>query len=210
MKCELLSIREGVPTSQRTNERRYRIRDAPGISTTEPPVKASEDDERAFIPRSLTKIHKRIEHWTTRQDEFWLSIRFDVGGVDDEVFELEKYSIFVSYGQYHEALWGIVKTKPCQHEEKTPEPLSLDLDAKTFTGLQWTGVQEECRIFIALVRGNARSRWLVVHGLLGRGINYNGTREQVHQQVMLRCDSCCDLCAVRAAGALQGKWLVVL
>ena len=120
----------------------------------------------------------------------------------------QRYTLYASYAQFHDALWGVVKTIPCSHRNRDCEALPLDLDAKTFAGLTWAngdGDAGETRICICLVKGDARARWLVVNGIIA-----NSDQGALRRQVLLRCDGCCEDCSVRAASAMKGAWLVVL
>lgn len=76
--CELLSIKRGVPNITRTGERKYQIADAPPMKRhVRTPVVV--DKGNSYLSRCMTKIHKRTEHYSSRTDEFWLSIiRFDI------------------------------------------------------------------------------------------------------------------------------------
>lgn len=214
--CELLSIKRGVPTNTQTGERKYRIADAPAVErTVRTPIVI--DKGNSYLSRCLNKVHKRTEHYSSRVDEFLLSIRFDI-----EDFERPqhiskrnpdegsvRYSIYASQSLFHEALWGISKTTPCAHPKQDSRPLPLDLGTMTVAGLTWANGDGQAtaatRICICLVKEDARARWLVVHGLIA-----NGETGALRRQVLLRCDGCCEDCAVKAASAMKGNWLVVL
>ena len=100
---------------------------------------------------------------------------------------------------------------PCRHHDEGARPLPLDLGAVTVAGLTWgtgDGETADIQICICLVKGDARARWLVVHGLWPK--YYEGNLER---QVLLRCEGCCAACAacaVKQASAMQGKWVVIL
>ena len=82
------------------------------------------------------------------------------------------------------------------------------MGAVTVSGLTWAngdGPINSARICICLVKGDARAQWLVVNG-----INANDNEGALNRQVLLRCDGCCEDCAVKAASAMKGNWLVVL
>ncbi len=204
--CELLYIKRGVPTNTRTGERKYRITDAPSIRNDSKSLPRLIDTiGNSYLPRCVAKIYKRAEHYTSRSDEFWLSIRFDVKESEysrpvktvdrsSEVPVLEtvgskegkdtRYSLFASYEEFNSALWGVVKTTPCHHRNPSCEPLPLDLDACTVGGLIWAKGDGEARgnrICICLIKGDARARWLAVYGIIansGGGI--------LTRQVLLR------------------------
>ena len=221
MDCELLCVRRGVPTNTQTGERKYRIRDAPdvdqGLSIRTPYVLDNKDSYRS---RCAVKVHQRTEYYSSRTDEFWLSIRFEVQ--DSHLINFPynaNYFIHSSYAQFHQALWGMVKTKPCPcpHSDGTDKTLPLDLGAKAGGGVIWgggDGAFNSTRIAISLVKGNARARWLVVDNSRdgredpeSRGLIGGGT---LGRRALLRCDACCEDCAVKAASGMKGNWLVVL
>ena len=209
--CELLSIRRGVPTNTRTGERKYQIADAPHFQQSVRTPKRL-DHGGSYVSRCVTKVSKRIEHYSTRTDEFWLSIRFDIEEVElphrPIVGQDPRYPLYASYALFQEALWGVVKTIPCGHRNQDLRTMSLDLDVITATGLIWSsgdGDIQGTRICILLVKGDARSRWLVVNGLMP-----TSDAGCLNRQVLLRCNGCCDDCAVRAASAMKGRWLVIL
>ena len=212
--CELLSIKRGVPTNQQTGERKYRIADAPAVEGhIRTPIIV--DKGNSYLPRCLNKVHKRTEHYSSRIDEFLLSVRFDIEDFERPQYISRRYpeegntrySIYASQSDFHEALWGIIKTIPCRHAKGDGRPLPLDLGTVTVAGLTWANGdgQATSRICICLVHGDARARWLVVHGLVP-----NSEPGALRRQVLLRCDGCCEDCAVKTASAMKGNWLVVL
>ena len=214
--CESLSIKRGVPTNTKTLERKYRIADAPAIErNVRTPIVVDRGD--SYLPRCFTKVYKRTEHYSSRTNEFLLSIRFDIEDLEPprwfsplhpEEKDI-KYAIYASYSQFHEALWGTIKTLPCAHCDGDGKPLQLDMGVVTVAGLTWANGDGQAtrtnRICICLVKGDARARWLVVNGLI-----QNSDMGALNRQVLLRCDGCCENCAVKAASAMKGQWLVIL
>ena len=216
--CDRLCIKQGVPTNTQTLERKHRIVDARhsdkmGYST--PKVFKRES---SYLPRCVTIVRERKEHYSSVIEEFRLSIRFDIEELDyhnrKDTQDItsgqpQRYSMYASYSQFHRALWGVVKTMPCPHRELgNRELLPLDLDAVTASGLIWAngdGDAAGIRICICLVKGNARARWLVVNGIMP-----NAHPGMIQRRVMLRSKDCCADCAVKAAGRMKGDWLVVL
>ncbi|KAL8720415.1 MAG: hypothetical protein Q9181_007913, partial [Wetmoreana brouardii] len=176
--CELLSIKRGVPTNTRTGERKYQITDAPSIEENLRTPKILDKGD-SYLPRCVTKVYKRTEHYSSRSEAFWLSIRFDIEEVDfhrqtlsQRAGQDQRYSLYASHSQFHEGLWGVVKTIPCHHRNEDCGPLPLDQDAMTVTGLTWAngdGDAVDTRICICLVKGDARARWLVVNGIFSNG-----------------------------------------
>ncbi|KAL8858754.1 MAG: hypothetical protein Q9178_004671 [Gyalolechia marmorata] len=216
--CELLCIKQGVPTNTQTLERKYRIVDAmisDKVGDSTPKVFKRES---SYLPRCVTTVRERKEHYSSGIDEFRLSIRFDIEELDYHnrkdtqnitSSDLQRYSMYASYSQFHKSLWGVVKTMPCPHRGLGErELLPLDLDAVTVSGLNWANDEGDAwgpRICICLVKGDARARWLVVNGT--KGTAYPG---QIKRRVMLRSKDCCEDCAVKAAGRMQWNWLVIL
>lgn len=101
--CELVYIRQGVPTNTRTGERKNRIADALMILQT-PQWSDLLISEDSYIPRCAKKVYKRTEHYSTKSSEFWLSIRYNI---EDSEFHgrtpsqkrgrPQKYSIHASH-----------------------------------------------------------------------------------------------------------------
>ena len=219
LNCETLRIERGVPTNRKTGERKYRIADAPcveqGLRTPN-----LVDNGSSYLPRCVTKVYKRTEYYSSRANEFWLSIRFDI---EEQLFsrrdlaqqtcelgEKIRYSVYASHSKFHDALGGIVKSTPCSHPDNDGKTLPLDLGTVTAAGLTWaygSGAVDHNRICICLVKGDARARWLVVNGILP---STNMESPALDRKLLLRCDGCCEDCAVKAAAAMEGNWLLVL
>ena len=215
---ELLSIKRGVPTNVRTNERKFLILDAPPV-----PLKGNGrhpviiDRGPSYLPRCVTPVTKRTEMYSSRSKEFWLSIRFDVDESSSPLRsgEQAKFPLYASYRQFHGALCGVIKTARCSHADEDPQPLQLDLGVVTAKGFQWVSgdVGDDTRICILLVRNDSRARWLAVCNLIYRkwGIDvYYDETYRLERRVVLRCPGCCDDCAVKFASSMPGKWLVIL
>ena len=213
--CESLCIKRGVPTNTRTQERRYQISDAPRIRPPSPPKGPALrpwviEKSGSYVPRCLTPVVKRTEHYSSRSKDFWLSIRYDI--VESWPDGVKKYSLYASHRQFHEALWLVVKTEPCGHAQDPPQREELDLGVVTVKGFDWTAESgtENHRVCVCLVMGDSRARWLVVGGIIQDTDEAENVPDGLARRVMLRCDSCCVDCAVKAASSLEGKWLVIL
>ena len=219
LRGDMVCIKQGVPTNVRTGKRKYRIVDAPSMEKSHRTPKIFEKTG-SYVPRCMTKVTKRTEHYSTRSDEFWLSIRFDVEEIDFETRTatqreglVQRYSLYGSYSQFIRGLCGLIRTAPCTHRKEIDGPLALDLDAETAVGLDWSfcsDLFDENWICIGLVKGDARARWLVVYSSASTAdVNNIGT-----QQWVLRCDGCCANCAVKFApswiGQGMGRRLVIL
>lgn len=214
--CELISLQRGIPTNQRTNERKCCISDAPRIY---PKGKfwgpGLIDKGNSYVPRCISPVAKRTELYSTRAKGFWLSIRFDVVWLPaPSRSEPElNFSLYVSYKQLHEALWKTIKTEPCPHPGNDIKPVQLDLGVSTAKGFDWMQENEESlsqRILISLVKGDSRARWLVLAGTVKYEADLIRATGQMKRRVLLRCDGCCEDCAVKAASAMEGKWLVII
>jgi hypothetical protein len=213
--CESLSIKRGVPTNTRTQERRYQISDAPRIRPPAPPKGSAPspwviEKSGSYVPRCFTPVVKRTEHYSSRSKDFWLSIRYDI--VESWPEGVKKYSLYASHRQFHEALWGVVKTAPCAHPKDLSKNEVLDLGVVTVKGFDWTSEMgtENHRICVCLVTGDSRARWLVIGGIIRDADGAENVSEGLTRRVMLRCDSCCVNCAIQSASSLEGKWLVIL
>lgn len=211
--CELLCIKQGVPTNTRTNERKYRITDAPMLGMRRPkPVILDEKD--SYLPRCVTKVVKRTEHYSSRSSGFWFSIRFDVEEQDfhqrspsQQAGSGQRYSVYGSYGEFQYAMWGVVKTTPCTHQIEDGKRLPLDLDVQTIGGFPskddaTLSLEEKARISLCLVKGDARARWLALCTITNKGDPSTG--------ILFRCNGCCGDCAVKTASSMSGEWYVVL
>ena len=213
--CESLCIKRGVPTNTRTQERRYQISDAPRIRPPAPPKGPAPcpwkiEKSGSYVPRCFTPVVKRTEHYSSRSKDFWLSIRYDI--VESWPEGVKKYSLYASYRQFHEALWGVVKTEACPHPHDPRKEEELDLGVVTVKGFDWTTESgtENDRVCVCLVMGDSRARWLIVGGIIQDTDEAVNVPDGLARRVMLRCDSCCVACAVKAASSLEGKWLVIL
>jgi len=214
--CELLSIKRGVPTSTRTNERKYQISDAPRIRP-KGQIRAPMiiDNRDSYLPRCVSPVVKRTECYSSRGRGFLLTIRYDIdeSGTRLRAGEEAKFSIYASYAEFHKGLWGVVKTLACPHPKDSNKPVKLDLGVTTAKGFPWASgeVNGDPRICISLVKSDPRARWLTINGIVE---NDKKDLDELHdalgRRVMLRCDDCCEDCAVQAASMMNGKWLVIL
>lgn len=212
--CELLSIKRGVPTSTRTNERKYQLADAPRIwpRGMRPPVRI--DAGESYLPRCLSPVVKRTEQYSSRGTSFLLTIRYDVdeSGTPLRAGEEAKFSVYATYHPFFQGLWDLMKTSPCPHLRSGNVPVKLDVGVTTAKGFNWASadVVNE-RICINLVKGDARARWLSVAGCFEDDDKpLRQGHDAMFRQVMLRLDDCCEDCAVQSASAMPGKWLVIL
>ena len=209
--CKLLCIKHGVPTNTRTNERKYLIRDAPNVGLDRL-WSVILDKTDSYVPRCVPKVLKRTEHYSSRNNEFWLSVRFDIEVEDlglhqrspsQQVRSDQRFSVYASYAAFQETIWGVVKTTPCTHQIEDGKRLPLDLDVQTTGGFsdQFENGLEP-RILLCLVKGDARARWLAIYNM--RHVIRSS------RSILLRCNGCCEDCAVKTAISMKGRWFVVL
>jgi len=203
----LLSLKGGVPTSIRTNERKYQIADAQLPWTkgnVRKPLRV--DIKDSYLPRCLSPVSKRTEQYSSRGLQFLLAIRYDIDESRAPLHpgEEAKFSVYASYSQFHEEMWNVFKTLACPHQRGKSELSKLDLGVVTAKGFNWFNEKVDERVCIILVKGDARAWWLAVAGCPDPGI------QKLVRHIMLRCDDCCEDCAVQTAIAMEGKWLVVL
>jgi hypothetical protein len=213
--CESLSIKRGVPTNIRTKERRYQISDAPRIQPPAPPKGPAPspwivEEAGSYIPRCFTPVTKRTEHYTSRSNDFWLAIRYDVKETWPE--GVKTYSIYASPRQFHEALWGVVKTTNFTHLSEVVESIELDLGVVTVKGFAWTAEMftKNHRICVCLVKGDSRARWLAISGIIRDTDEAENIPKGLSRQIMLRSEKCCVRCAVQSGSVKDGNWLVIL
>ena len=207
--CQLLCIKRGVPTNTRTNERKYRI-SSPSFLNLGNTRDVVLDKGDSYVPRCVTKVLKRTEQYSSRSDEFRLSVRFEVEQLEFEQQNLDQrsrersfQSLFASYSTLQNSLWNLYKTEPCTHQIEDGKSLPLDLDVQTVGAPHnFTSPGQVTRILISLVKGDPRARWLAVYSCAGYAT--------VYRQIMLRCNGCCEDCAVKTASAIKGEWLVIL
>ena len=209
VKAGLLSLKRGVPTSTRTNERKYQISDAiPPLTKGNFRAPLKIDIKDSYIPRCLSTVLKRTEQYSSRGLKSLLAIRFDIDESSAPLRpgEEAKFSVYASYKHFHHGMWGVIETMACSHPRGGSKLCKLDQGVVTAKGLDWATYcgsdKFHERICIILVRGDARARWLAV----ARSTDLDRSKANI----MLRCDDCCEDCAVQTAIAMEGKWLVIL
>jgi hypothetical protein len=133
----LVCVRRGVPLNPKTNERKYRMLDAPPIIYLKP-SNAIVDKTGSYVPRCISRVVNTVEHYSSRTQEFWRTCRFDI---DESSYyadpQLAKYSLHCGYRLLHRNLWKVIQTNPCEHEEKELKCASLSIDSVTVKGLDW-------------------------------------------------------------------------
>jgi hypothetical protein len=130
--CELLFLKKGVPTNMKTKERKYRIVDTERFkgSVHAPYVVESGSSSS---PRCISPVVKRDVLFSSRDQEFWQTIRFqiDESGSGLRSSEKSKFSLVASYRQMQDARWRVIPTIPCDHERNVLRGARLDLGVAT-------------------------------------------------------------------------------
>lgn len=201
---EVLHVKKGVPTNERTNERRMRLEDAPDLSGNLPCQEVIDRGE-TYLPRCATQVIDRAEYFASKNDKFILRIRFRIDGYSTQ----KKYDDYASYRWLHTALWQAHVTEPCEHFGAISTPARLGLNTVTVKGHSYSTSDmpklekphHPERILIVLVKGDQRLRWLAVKDCIE---NWKS------RQAMIRSDECCENCALDAAAGRPGDWYVVI
>ena len=166
----------------------------------------------SFQPRCILPVIGRSDYYSSRDGEFWHRMVFCVNpSSPTEVLLRPRQQVFLhaTYRQLHRILWRSIQSDPCPHGGDLPlASARLDGGVVTVGGFGWyedlSRPLQAYRICVVLVKGNRWARWLAMAGLFG---NKESSQKR---QVMLRHDECCEECAVDAAAALPGKWIVII
>jgi hypothetical protein len=208
-----ICIQRGVPTSTRTNVRKYAIIGTPRVGNKFSELQKIEESG-TFQPRCLSTVTKRLEYYSSGISEFSHTIRCDVEEMVAEQSEdkTNRFSIYTSYSLMQQAHFGIWRTVPCQHTRQEDVEISLRPENCTVRGFSWCcEIGISAQVAISLVYGNPRSRWLAVFSILIDEAHENlGHPDSLERCVLLRCRSCCVNCAIDQANRRQGNWLVIL
>jgi len=221
VRCELLRISKGVPTSSRTKVQKTSILGAPYIRPSEYRPPRTIETSGSYEPRCLSQVTKRTEYYSARAKDFWISIRYDVdeSAANLEINQKATYQLYESYNRLHLALFSVLKTLPCDHNIEPPTRYDLDLGVATSCGLMFVRSGTDWgnksinrhRICIVLTYGDRRARWLAITGNLADPRTESmASPHSNDRRVMLRCNRTCPNCAVKAAAAMSGKWFVIL
>lgn len=213
----LLSVQKGVPTSSITQTRKYRILDAPDSIGNNMGVVVV-DQKNHYKPGCITNVTDRIDHFASRDQEFWHAMSFTVESAPmapNMPLAYRQMALSTAYRRLHRALFHSVRPAPCPHGSGPPiATAKLFNGVVTVRGFAWhegeadsTDNTHGYRICIVLVKGNRWARWLALAGVVGHGDPRNHKPER---QVMLKGDDCCEDCAVRTAADIPGKWVVII
>lgn len=205
---ELVHIKKGVPTSNRTQERKSQIRCPPDTCSSPPDHEHTAvtirpiDQGKNYIPRCLTRVTRRVEYITTGRDEFLLTVLLDVSIASDNVPFTTKIEYYINYRQIYESLWTMPRTKACKHKKDVNVgEKKLGPDALTVIGFTRPVTNDfPHRIWIHLVKRDPGARAFTV--VAGSG------RED--RSKMLRTEDCCEDCALDAVSIRPGNWSLIL
>lgn len=217
---ELIHVQQGTPMNSTTGERKHRIRDGVGYFTLAHPDAYPLARGTEFLPRLSAKVVKRKEYWTSRAQEFELTLHFSVTPSHEWRQQMTEDSPNIDqitgYRAMHDTLWRTFISQPCGHPiEATVEKLiPLGPDAVALLG--WRREFEiyrvgSCpeRILILLTRSDSRLRWLAVVEPFG-GYSQRDHNESSHREFMLRASKCCDSCALAHAAGMPCRWALIL
>ncbi len=168
--CELVMLKEGVPTSMRSGERKYQIIDAelPRGARIRPPSVV--EKEGIYEPRCVSRVTNHEIFYSTRATEFRQLARYDVGESGANLLPNEKphFSLFASYRLLHNILWHVINSLPCERGSNIANKEILALGVATVRGFYWDGRRGGCARLqnrICLVKGDKHARWLVLTGI---------------------------------------------
>jgi hypothetical protein len=221
-KCrpELVHIRRGTPMNRKTRETKFWIGDAKSTFVTSGhPLDCTVETGAQYVPRSIARVTRRIEYWSSQPREFELSHVLHLEpNADWQQFKPFKDS--TKYRAMVLALWRALTSPPCNHHTTTfPTPSGLQESAKlgpdavVFHGWDWSQVSPEQRlhrdmsfphrILILLTFRQPGIRWLALS-------TAHGIRAQWGRQIMLRNEDCCVECALEYTVLKEGRWVLIL
>ena len=202
----LFYIKQGVPTSSKTGERKKFVADFRMSIRVQ--SLAIVDRGNHYVPRCLMPVVERTLYYASRRNTFLLTIRYTVGTPESQ----KTFDQSTSYKRLHQALWKIMVTKSCKHSKikNNRQAATLGLDVASTTGLSWNfenrretekdnNVIPE-RICISLVKGDRRARWLAVEA----------AARSTERGAILRSEDCCEDCALRYTTELSDKWILII
>ena len=204
VKPSMFHIRQGIPTNAKTGEQRRFVCDEPqalsmgGTDTLTYVV----DRGRSYVPRSLTKVTKWKQYYTTRAAYFSLTLAIDVELGDNS----KRHTLHTSYGFLHSTLWHVRRTAACNCAEKAMATAPLGPGVVTIGGYVWLGSSshdmkypsDQDRICIFLAKEH-RARWYAIMAARGS-----------LRKLVLKTHDCCEKCALEAASSLAGTCIPMI
>jgi len=213
---ELVHVRKGTPTNEKTKERKLRIRDGTGFTNKEYPDVYQLQRGPEYIPRTVATVSKRTEYWAVQSQEFELTLYYSVVPTPEwRQYQVTPFEAFTGCRAMQESLWQTFSTEDCEHGginhgtiQNPSIPIKLGPDAVALLG--WSTAGEVLqpwteRILIMLTRGERHIRWLaIIKATMGRGL------EARYREVMLRTKGCCEACALDQVASRPGRWTLIL
>jgi hypothetical protein len=218
-KCrpELLHVRRGTPTNQKTKERKYSICDGTGFTNTSSPGLQDREIGVSYTPRAVARVTGYTEYWSPQPRDFELSLFLHVEPIAD--WEGYKpYEDMVTYRNMIDCLWVSYTTPACDHDINTrtstqQAPTKLRPDSAALIGWTiWPEPDENGnedygptphRILICATFGQPGVRWLALQSA-------DLKRHNEEREIMLRTESCCAECALEHTALQEGRWFLIL
>jgi hypothetical protein len=211
VKSTLIHVRRGVPINN-LGERKHKIKDAVGIRIGHCPTNVIEDEgSETYHPRCEFSVANRAEYFSSRNKEFWLSIRLDIQRLNNakEGVNPPVWDNYMSYRELHNALWNVdvVQDEKCNHMEKSLDVARLGMEVVTFSGLSWHDLdhapeimQFPQRVCICLTKDDWGARWLAIKHF----------HSDPYRRALLRGPGCCEDYALDTVITLPGQWVLIL
>jgi hypothetical protein len=155
-----------------------------------------------------------------QEDSFVVALRMMKGDG-----RAQNYST-TGYRELSDALWAIIKTKPCSHAKVKGDEIFVPKGCATIQGYDElftelaAGVGNEelraIRIYICLTANCKAARWRMLISLCQRGgrpnfVNGNmAGNGGLGSPVVLKGPNCCVQCAIEQTCARPGKWFLIL
>jgi len=212
---ELVRIQKGTPTNSRTGERKFKIRDGPGVRFIEYPDEYPLTRGPEYLPRLSVRVLSRKVYWSSRSQEFEATVYFSLEPSPEWQQRMRDTVVtacddIAGYRGMNDKLWLTHSTSPCGHpvQVRFETPIKLGPDAVALIGYSSAfEAIEPCpeRVLIFLTRSDPRIRWLAI-AANARSL----PRDPFHRSVMLRTMNCCDECALEHVASLPGRWSLIL
>ena len=201
---ELIHIKSGVPTSNRTQERKSQIRCSDGQMPRRLPTRRRFRD-RTYVPCCIHKVIDRVKYYISRRDEFIFAVRLKVQG-ESVSEEINTEVAYLDCRALHQGLWTLLQTSPCGHEKADPRT-----NMERRHGMEVAPVAGWChglrldftaRIWVLLVKGDRGARILSVIHPVAQKVD--------ERSRMIRTEDCCEDCALDQVIMRPNKWVLIL
>lgn len=211
---ELLSIFQGTPFSEKTQEWKQNIRDGVGFLTSNNFSKAEPHRGATYIPRSIATIGKIKQYWTSRPGHFELSHYISIEPSQEwkQYPKVGDFEEILGCREMQDMLWRTFTTERCDHVRQIePKRERLGPDVVALMGFcepapydKDEGVAE--RILLYLTKGEPLLRWYAVKEAVSSQAAYG----EYGRSVMLRGRRTCDACALEQVATCTGRWALIL